>query len=76
MKFLMSFAITYIFISLPDILGFTFVVQWVPGVTDLQKAWSYLTMGLSENALVKLIISSLSVFLFGFIHIRKSRLTR
>lgn len=49
MKALLIFVTTYLIISLPDFFGFSFAVQWVPGVSDLYKAWTYFSMGLSEK---------------------------
>jgi hypothetical protein len=71
MKFLLSFFLTYFIISLPDILGFTFTVQWVAGVSNWQKAWVYLKQGLLEQTFLKLLIATVSSILFGFILKRK-----
>ncbi|RNB80789.1 hypothetical protein [Brevibacillus panacihumi] len=65
-RLILGFAVTYLIISLPDIFGLTFAIQWVPGVSPVQKAWTYFTSGLAENALGKLVVATLSALLFRF----------
>jgi precorrin-2 methylase len=76
MRFFISFILTYLIISLPDILGFTFTVQWVPGVSNWQIAWANLKMGLMEQALLKLMIALLSGLVFAYFHKMKMHRSR
>ncbi|CAM5797041.1 hypothetical protein [Brevibacillus borstelensis] len=76
MKALLIFVTTYLIISLPDFFGFSFAVQWVPGVSDLYKAWTYFSMGLSEKAFLKLIVSAASSVFFAVILKRRSCLSK
>jgi len=50
---------------LPDFFGFTFTVQWVPDISDVQKAWQYFTMGISENVLIKGLVSTSVGVVYG-----------
>lgn len=47
----------YLLISLPDILGFGYVIDWGPGATLFQKVKGYVVSGLSENFVWKCILA-------------------
>lgn len=71
MRFFFLFALTYLIMSIPDFLGFTFVIQWIPGISETEKAWVYFKLGLAENLVLKLTFSVCSSLLLGLIIKRK-----
>jgi len=55
--FILSFIVVYLLISLPVMLGFGYVIDWDPEATVLQKFNGYVMEGLTNNYLMKIIIS-------------------
>ncbi|MFC2950016.1 hypothetical protein [Virgibacillus sediminis] len=55
--FLISFVSVYVLISLPAILGVGYVIDWVPEATLFQKFKGYVIDGVTDNFLIKIIIS-------------------
>ena len=55
--FILSFIVVYLLISLPVMLGFGYVIDWDPEATFVQKFNGYVIEGLTNNYLMKIIIS-------------------
>ena len=55
--FILSFIVVYIMISLPVMLGFGYVIDWDSEATFLQKFIGYVKEGLTNNYLIKIVIS-------------------
>ena len=55
--FILSFIVVYLLISLPMMLGFGYVIDWDPEATFLQKFIGYVKEGLTNNYLIKIVIS-------------------
>jgi len=55
--FILGWIVVYILISLPAMLGIGYVIDWVPDATFLQKLKGYVVEGLTNNYLIKIIIS-------------------
>ena len=55
--FILSFIVVYLLSSLPVMLGFGYVIDWDPEATVLQKFNGYVMEGLTNNYLMKIIIS-------------------
>ena len=64
--FLLSFIVIYILISLPTMLGIGYVIDWVPEATELQKFKGYVIEGLTNNYLIKIVISIIVGAIFSF----------
>ena len=64
--FLLSFIVIYILISLPTMLGLGYVIDWVPEATELQKFKGYVIEGLTNNYLIKIVISIIVGAIFSF----------
>ena len=64
--FLLSFIVIYILISLPMMLGIGYVIDWRPEATELQKFKGYVIEGLTNNYLIKIVISIIVGAIFGF----------
>lgn len=75
--FILSFIGVYLFISLPVMLGFGYVIDWVPETTFLQKFNGYVIEGLTNNYLMKIIISLVvSAFVSLILAKRKANLSK
>ena len=71
--FILSFIVVYILISLPTILGIGYVIDWVPEATLLQKFKGYVIEGLTNNYLIKIVISVIVSVIFSlFLSKRKA----
>ena len=55
--FILSFIVVYLLISLPVMLGFGYVIDWDLETTFLQKFIGYVKEGLTNNYLIKIVIS-------------------
>ena len=55
--FILSFIAVYIIISIPMMLGFGYVIDWDSEATFLQKFIGYVIEGLTNNYLIKIVIS-------------------
>ena len=55
--FILSFIVVYVLISLPVMLGFGYVIDWDSEATFLQKFIGYVKEGLTNNYLIKIVIS-------------------
>lgn len=56
-KFIINLIIIYLLVSLPDMLGFGYVViDWVPEATLFKKITGYFYYGLIENVFLKCMI--------------------
>ena len=55
--FLLSSIVIYIMISLPTMLGIGYVIDWMPEATELQKFKGYVMEGLTNNYVIKIVIS-------------------
>jgi len=55
--FILSFIVVYLLISLSVMLGFGYVIDWDPEATFQQKFNGYVIVGLTNNYLMKIIIS-------------------
>ncbi|MBD8036729.1 hypothetical protein H9635_08240 [Solibacillus sp. A46] len=64
--FLLSFIVIYILISLPTMLGIGYVIDWMPEATELQKFKGYVMEGLTNNFLIKIVISITISAMFSF----------
>lgn len=64
--FLLSFIVIYILISLPTMLGIGYVIDWVPEATELQKFKGYVIEGLTNNYVIKIVISIIVGAIFSF----------
>ncbi len=53
-------------ISLPTMLGIGYVIDWVPETTELQKFKGYVMEGLTNNYLIKIVISIIIGAIFSF----------
>ena len=62
--FILGFIVIYILISLPAILGIGYVIDWVPEATVLQKFKGYVIEGLTNNYLIKIVISIIVSVIF------------
>lgn len=62
--FILSFIVVYILISLSAMLGMGSVIDWVPEVTFLQKFTGSVIEGLTNNYLMKIVISVLVSVIF------------
>jgi len=69
--FILSFAVVYILISLPAMLGIGYVIDWVPGATFSQKIKGYVTEGLIDNYLIKIVISVVVSVIFSLLLSRR-----
>ena len=73
--FILSFIVLYLMISLPVMLGFGYVIDWDPEATVLQKFNGYVIEGLTNNYLMKIIISLVvGAFVSLFLAKRKATL--
>ena len=63
--FIIGFIVIYILISLPAILGIGYVIDWVPEATFLQKFKGYVIEGLTNNYLIKIVISIIVGVIFS-----------
>ena len=55
--FLITFVFVYVLISLPEILGIGYVIDWVPEATVFQKFQGYVMDGLLNKFLIKTVIA-------------------
>ena len=55
--FILSFIVVYLLISLPVMLGFGYVIDWDSEATFIQKFIGYVKEGLTNNYLIKTVIS-------------------
>lgn len=65
--FLLGFIIAYFLFSLPFILGFGNVIDWVSEVTFFQKFRGVVLNGLGDNYLIKVFFSIIVGILFSFL---------
>ena len=63
--FVVSFIVIYILISLPAIVGIGHVIDWIPEATVLQKFKGYVIGGLTNNYLIKIVVSIIGGVLFS-----------
>jgi hypothetical protein len=70
-RFFISFSLSYLILSLPNLLGF--VIDWIPEASLLQKFKGYFLSGLNYGLIIKLIISSILGFLSCVILVLKRR---
>ena len=56
-SFLITFVFVYLLISLPEILGIGYVIDWVSKPTFFQKFKEYIIDGLRNNFLLKTVIA-------------------
>ena len=63
--FFLGFIVIYILISLPTMLGVGYVIDWLPEATELQKFKGYVIEGLTNNYLIKIIISTIVGAIFS-----------
>lgn len=68
--FLIVFSLVYIVLSLPTMLGFGVVIDWVPEATVFQKFKGYVIEGLAESFGKKLIMSSIIGIIVSYIFFR------
>lgn len=62
-----GFIVIYILISLPAILGIGYVIDWVQEATFLQKFKRYVIEGLTNNYLIKIVISIIVSIIFSLV---------
>lgn len=75
--FILSFIIVYVLISIPAMLGIGYVIDWVPEATLLQKLGGYVKEGLSNNYLLKIVISLIVALIISlFLPKRKANISR
>ncbi len=55
--FLITFVFVYVSISLPEILGIGYAIDWVPEAKLFQKFKGYVIDGLLNNFLIKTVIA-------------------
>jgi hypothetical protein len=73
--FFLSFIVIYILISLPAMLGLGYVIDWIPETTELQKFKGYVIEGITNNYLIKIVISTIVGAIFSlFLQKRKLKL--
>ena len=65
-RFAIVFICTYALISLPAILGFGYVIDWVDDATILQRLKGYVAGGLAENYIIKLVISGIVAVVINY----------
>ena len=71
--FILSFIVIYLLISLTVMLGFGYVIDWDSEATVLQKFKGYVIEGLTNNYLLKTVISLVvSAFVSLFLAKRKA----
>ena len=63
--FIIVFIVIYILISLPAIVGIGHVIDWVPEATGLQKFKGYVIGGLTDNYLIKIVVSIIVGVIFS-----------
>jgi hypothetical protein len=63
-RFSIVFILVYIVISLPNILGLGYVIDWVPKATVFQKVKGYLVEGFKYGYHVKLPVSAFFALVF------------
>lgn len=63
--FFLSFIVIYILISLPAMLGLGYVIDWIPETTELQKFKGYVIEGITNNYLIKIVISTIVGAIFS-----------
>ena len=59
-RFMIVFTFVYLLVSLPAMLGFGYVIDWIDEATIMQKFKANIVGGLAENFLVKVLISSVT----------------
>ena len=64
--FLLSSIVIYLLISLPTMLGIGYVIDWMPEATELQKFKGYVMEGLTNNYVIKIVISIIIGAIFSF----------
>ena len=72
--FILSFIVLYVFISLPTMLGIVYVIDWVPEATFTQKFLGYVWEGLTNNYLMKIVISIIGGATFSLILTKRKQL--
>lgn len=71
--FIPSLIIIYFLLSLPAVFGIGYVIDWAPEVTFLQKFSGYVIEGITNNYLIKLVISIFAGIIFSlFLSNRKA----
>jgi len=55
--FILSFVVVYLMVSIPTMLGFGYVIDWDSEATFIQKFIGYVKEGLTNNYLIKTVIS-------------------
>ena len=73
--FVISFIVIYILISLPAMLGIGYVIDWMPEATELQKFKGYVIEGLTNNYLIKIVISIIVGAIFSLLLQKCTRIT-
>ncbi|MEK4700030.1 hypothetical protein MKX47_10570 [Solibacillus sp. FSL R7-0668] len=65
--FILGVIFVYLLISLPTMLGIGYVIDWVSEATLLQKFKEYVIKGLTNNDLIKILISIISSAILSLI---------
>ncbi|MEI5908167.1 hypothetical protein WAK64_14000 [Bacillus spongiae] len=63
--FILGFFVVYLLISLPAMLGIGYVIDWIPETTFLQKFKGNVIEGLTNNYLIKIVISVIGSAIFS-----------
>lgn len=65
-RLVLSSIVIYLLISLPTMLGIGYVIDWMPEATELQKFKGYVMEGLTNNYVIKIVISIIIGAIFSF----------
>ncbi|MGM7683699.1 hypothetical protein ACSVDA_16300 [Cytobacillus sp. Hm23] len=58
-RFVVAIILSYVILSVPNILGFGYEIDWVPEVSTITKIITYIREGLVYGFMYKLLISIL-----------------
>ncbi|MDX8361527.1 hypothetical protein SLH48_11975 [Cytobacillus sp. IB215316] len=58
-RFVVAIILSYVILSVPHILGFGYVIDWVPEASTITKIITYIREGLVYGFVYKLLISIL-----------------
>ncbi|MDX8365338.1 hypothetical protein [Cytobacillus sp. IB215665] len=69
-RFVVVIILSYVSLSVPHILGFGYVIDWIPEASTITKVSTYLREGLVYGFMYKLLISILIAVLCIFLLLR------